>query len=269
MTATHVELHTVRRLRDAATIAHRLTRTYSRLRENKQRPARFAQWPAYPLSWINYFALVSLMAGNAVHHGVAVAVVPNPVTRWRRWPLVRGLAAALAILVVVLAVTDYAAAGDGIIAHAVLAVLGVCLLASAWEFRCQRPAEGHGPPADRETAHHDRRLPRADRPRPHLRCVAAKLAPVRPLFDAALTELRTTGVTLIVDARDDETAAIICRTIPWHQSQPRLRPTHRMDQRLTTSTGNTVIGTVAGNTTNRTETTLGTMPRRVARPKKS
>lgn len=218
MTATHVELPTVRRLRDAAAIAHRLTRTYSRLRE-KQPPARFAQWPAYPLSWISYFALVSLMAGNAVHHGVAVAVVPNPVTRRRRWPLVRGLAAALAILVVVLAVTDYAAAGDGIIAHATLAVLGVCLLASAWEFGCQRPAEHHGPLRRTEKLLATTAGVRGPIVRGHTFGAWPRNShQFSPLFDAALAELRTTGVTLILDARDDEMAAMFVNR--FHGTRP-------------------------------------------------
>lgn len=73
-------LLTVRRVRDAAAVAHRCTRAFSLYRSSRGiGPA--VGWLAYPIIWLGHFTQAGLHASSTVHHQVASMKVANPVSR--------------------------------------------------------------------------------------------------------------------------------------------------------------------------------------------
>lgn len=223
------ELHTIRRLRDAARTAHRLTRTYSTLREAKRTTLRPLQWPAYPLVWFHFFGGVSYFASQAVHHGVAVVVVPNPVLPGRRRPrpLLRGLLAAVALVFAVLFLMVYLAVLDLDLGLAAIAVLAVCFVVGAVQLGAGLIGHaGHGPLRETE------KILAADGTlagpivRGHtFGAWPRKSGDFSALFEAVLAELHRTRVSLIVDARDEDVRAMYLNRFqgtapnperPWH-----------------------------------------------------
>lgn len=226
MTATHVELHTVRRLRDALAIAHRLTRTYSTLRTARLPVLRPLQWAAYPLVWFSFFTMVSYYAGQAVHHGVAVVIVGNPVTRPHRSPLWRGLAASLAILIAAMGLEVYLVAG-GPVDHIVAAPLALCLVIGFGQMLAGTLTHlGHGSLHATEKKIASNRAVSGPILRGHtFGAWPQNSHQFSPLFDAVLAEARESGVSLLVDARDAGVAEIYVNRFSGTTPDPR-HPLH-------------------------------------------
>ena len=221
------ELHTIHRLRDAARTAHRLTRTYSTLREAKRTALRPLQWPAYPLVWFHFFVGMSYFASQAVRHGVAVVVVPNPVLAGRRRPrpLLRGLLAAVALAVAVLLLTAYLAVlGLGL---AAVALLAVCFAVGAEQLIAGLIGHaGHGPLHETEKVLAANGTLAGPIVRGHtFGAWPQESHDFSALFDAVLAELCRSHVSLIVNARDYRVRAMYLDRFngtapnpqrPWH-----------------------------------------------------
>lgn len=212
------QLNTVTRLRDACAIAHRLTRTYSELTK-RGHAGKVTAWAAYPLMWMAYLGITSLEANSTVHSGVASLIAPNPVARPRR-RLWRGVALVFVLAVGVELLLTRTPAGPRI---AVSIIGAACVAAWAVEMVVVWRISGKAGPL-KATQRQVRELVAG----PVVRggTFAAWPHPSKqfgPLLDDALDELRRDGVSLLVQARDDDLAATYLRhgAVQPDPSQPR------------------------------------------------
>ena len=200
------QLQTVSRVRDACRIAHRVTRAYSELR--KRGPAgALVSASAYPLMWLSYFALTCLQAGDTVHAGVASMIAPNPVSRPRR-QLWRGL---LLVAAVVIGFGEIASASSTIVRDGVRTVGTLFVLAWLSEVCCSWKIGHRSGPLK-----HTMQQLRSQMPGPVVLGGTAAAWPhpsghFGPLLDAVVDELGRDGISLLVQARDDDLAATYMR----------------------------------------------------------
>lgn len=200
------QLNTVTRLRDACAIAHRLTRTYSEL-ARRGRGGKVTAWAAYPLMWAAYLGITSLEANSTVHYGVASLIAPNPVARPRR-RLWRGVALVFVLAIGVELLLTRTPTGPRI---AISIIGGACVAAWAVEMFTVWRISGKAGPL-KATHKHLRKL--VDGPVVRGGTFAAWPHPSQhfgPLLDDVLDELRRDGVSLLVQARDDELVATYLR----------------------------------------------------------
>lgn len=216
--AEQSRLHTVTRLRDACGIAHRLTRTYSELAK-RGRLGRATAWAAYPLMWTAYLGITSLEASSTVFSGVASLIAPNPVGRPRR-RLWRGVAfvfvLAVAVEILLTRTPTAVRAATGVVGAA-------CAVAWIVEMRLVWRISGKAGPL-RST--HKRVQGLVDGPVVRGGTFGAWPHPSHqfgPLLDDVLDELRRDGISLLVQARDDELAATYVRhgAVQPDPNQPR------------------------------------------------
>jgi hypothetical protein len=212
------QLQTVTRLRDACRIAHRLTRAYSELRK-RGRAGALVSAGAYPITWLAYVAVTCIQASDTVHAGVASLIAPNPVARPRR-RLWRGL---VLVFVLAVGVTQLLTRPPADVRHVVDVLGGLCVLAWLAEM-CVSWRIGHQAGSLEVTE----KLLREQVIGPVARggMFAAWPHPsgqFGPLLDEVIEELRRDGVTLLVQARDDELAAAYLRhgAVRPNDSEPR------------------------------------------------
>lgn len=212
------QLQTVTRLRDACLIGHRLTRAYSELRKHG-RAGALVSLAAYPVLWLAYLGITCIEAGSTVHSGVASLIAPNPVARPAR-RLWRG---GLLLFVIVFAVGQLLTQPPltvRLVAYAVGAVCVAAWLAEVWITR----RIGHRAGPLKATEKHVQQL--TGGPVERGGTFAAWPHPsgqFGPLLDDVLEELRHDGITLLVQARDDDLVATYLRhgAIQPNPQQPR------------------------------------------------
>ena len=195
------ELQNVTRVRDAAAIAHRIVRTFSQLR-TRGRTGAIMSAAAYPIEWLAYFSIICLQASDTVHRGVASMIAPNPVDRpvRRLWSGVALAAAA------VIGIGELAGHAGPHLRDALYGLGAVCVAAWAVELAVSwHPRRRAGSLKTTE------KLVRTMVAGPVVRGESFAAWPQHsgdfgPLLDAVVAELRRDGVTLLVQADNDELA---------------------------------------------------------------
>lgn len=185
---------------------HRITRAYSEWRK-RGRAGAIVSAAAYPLMWLAYVAVTCLQASDTVHSGVASLVAPNPVARPRR-RLWRGLAL---VFVIAIGFAELLNRSPDAVRHALQLIGALCALAWAAEMGVSWKI-GHQAGPLKAT----KNQLRGDVTGPIVQGGTFAAWPTSsgqfgPLLDDVIQELHRDGVSLLVQARDDDLAATYIR----------------------------------------------------------